>query len=81
MYTSTKLWLGSLANHTVHELRALLANKYPHSIAERIDGVEKDAGGNEIPYRIDEDEELEAYIDHVQTKTKKATFVVVLKRA
>ncbi|EXJ61936.1 hypothetical protein A1O7_02367 [Cladophialophora yegresii CBS 114405] len=81
MYTTTKLWLGSLANHTVQELRTLLANKYPNSTAERIDGVEKDAGGNEIPYRIDEDEELEAYLDHVQTKTKKATFVVLLKRA
>jgi len=81
MFTTTKLWLGSMASHTVQELRALLANKYPHSKAERIDGVEKDAGGNEIPYRIDEDEELEAYLDHVQNKTKKATFVVLLKRA
>jgi hypothetical protein len=79
MYTNTKLWLGSLANRTVPELRALLADRYPSSIAERIDGVEKDAGGNEIPYRIDEDEELDAYLDHVQTKTKKATFVVLLK--
>ena len=81
MYTTTKLWLTSMASHTVEELLALLANKYPNSKAERIDGVEKDAGGNEIPYRIDEDEELEAYLDHVQDKTKKATFVVLLKRA
>lgn len=81
MYTTNKLWLGSLASHTVQELRATLANKYPNSTAERIDGIEKDAAGNEIPYRIDEDEELEAYLDHVQTKTKKATFVVLLKRA
>ncbi|KAJ9616403.1 hypothetical protein H2200_000121 [Cladophialophora chaetospira] len=81
MYTTNKLWLGSLASRTVQELRALLANKYPSSTAERIDGIEKDAGGNEIPYRIDEDEELEAYLDHVQDKTKKATFVVLLKRA
>ncbi len=81
MYATNKLWLGSLSSHTVRELRALLEDKYPHSVAERIDGVEKDAGGNEIPYRIDEDEELEAYLDHVQNKTKKATFVALLKRA
>ena len=81
MYTTTKLWLGSLSSHTVGELRTLLTDHYPSSVAERIDGVEKDAGGNEIPYRIDEDEELEAYLDHVQNKTKKATFVALLKRA
>lgn len=79
MYTTTKLWLGSLANHTVQELRALLVERYPHSKAERIDGVEKDATGNEMTYRIDEDEELEAYLEHVQGR--KATFVVLLKRA
>ena len=79
MYTTTKLWLGSLAGRSVREVHAMLATKYPHAKAERIDGIDKDGSGNEIPYRIDEDDELEAYLDHVQGR--KATFVVLLKRA
>ena len=79
LYTTTKLWLGSLAARTVREIHVMLATKYPHAKAERIDGIDKDGNGNEIPYRIDEDEELEAYLDHVEGR--KATFIVLLKRA
>ncbi|KIY02425.1 uncharacterized protein Z520_02564 [Fonsecaea multimorphosa CBS 102226] len=79
MYTNTKLSLGSLTGRTVQELHAMLAAKYPHAKAEQIKGIDKDAVGNEIPYLIEEDDELEGYLDHVQGR--KATFVVLLKRA
>ncbi|EXJ53659.1 uncharacterized protein A1O5_13111 [Cladophialophora psammophila CBS 110553] len=79
VYTSTRLWLGSLIGRTVQELRAMIAAKYPLAKAEQINGIEKDAVGNEIPYLIEEDDELEAYLDHVQGR--KAMFVVLLARA
>lgn len=79
IYNNTKMWLGSLSGHTVQELHALLATKYPDAKPERIDGIEKDATGNEISYLVEEDEELDAYLDHVQGR--KATFVVLLKEA
>lgn len=79
MYNNTKLWLGTLEGRTVQELHAMLATKYPDATAARIDGIEKDAGGNEISYLVEEDEELEAYLDHVQGR--KATFVVLLNKA
>lgn len=76
IYNNTKMWLGSLSGRTVQELHALLASKYPDAKPARIDGSEKDATGHEISYLIEEDEELDAYLDHV--KGRKATFVVLL---
>ncbi|KEF56694.1 uncharacterized protein A1O9_06883 [Exophiala aquamarina CBS 119918] len=78
MYNNTKMWLGSLSGRSVRELHALLASKYPNAKPERIDGSEKDATGHEISYLIEEDEELDAYLDHVEGR--KATFVVLLKK-
>jgi hypothetical protein len=43
-----------------------------------VDGVEKGSDGAEMTYLIEEDEELEAYLDHV--KDRKAVFVVHLTR-
>lgn len=79
LYGNTKIWLGSLSARTVQELHAMLAVKYPNTKPDRIDGIEKDASGNEIAYQIDEDDELDAYLDHVQGR--KATFVVLLHNA
>ncbi|KAJ9638164.1 hypothetical protein H2204_004475 [Knufia peltigerae] len=79
LYANTKMWLGSLSARTIEELHALLAVKYPNTKPARIEGVEKDASGNEIPYQIDEDDELDAYLDHVQGR--KATIVVLLQNA
>jgi hypothetical protein len=78
MYNNTKMWLGSLSGRSVQELHALLASKYPNAKPARIDGSEKDAAGHEISYLIEEDEELDAYLDHVEGR--KATFVVLLKK-
>lgn len=78
VYNNTKMWLGSLSGRTVQELHAMLAIKYPDAKATRIDGVEKDAGGNDISYLIEEDDELDAYLEHVQGR--KATFVVLLTK-
>jgi len=72
------MWLGSLSSRTVQELHAMLANKYPNAKPAHIYGIEKDTSG-EIPYLIEEDEELDAYLDHVHGR--KATFVVMLTKA
>ncbi|OQV09837.1 Clr5 domain-containing protein [Cladophialophora immunda] len=79
IYTTTKLWLGSLTGRTVRELHAMIAARYPNARAEQIYGVEKDAVGNEIPCLIEEDDELDAYLDHVQGR--KAVFLALLRRA
>ncbi|KAK7885525.1 hypothetical protein LTR67_010318 [Exophiala xenobiotica] len=76
LYSNTKMWLGSLSARTVQELQAIISIKYPNAKPGRIDGTEKDAVGNEISYLIEEDDDLDAYLDHVQGR--KATFVALL---
>jgi hypothetical protein len=71
-----KMWLASMDTRTVNELRRILARKWPNAQFTRIDGVEKGADGQEISYLIEEDDELDAYLDHVNGR--KATFVVQL---
>ena len=78
VHKDEKMWLGSLGNPGVQELRNLLARKWPNAIFARIDGVEKDTNGQEVSYLVEEDEDLDAYLDHV--KNRKAVFVVLLNR-
>ena len=78
LYGTSKVWLGTLASRSVAELRALLASKWPHASIARVDGVEKGAGGQDICYLIEEDDELDAYLTHVQER--KATFVALMNQ-
>lgn len=81
---STKMWLAKLSTRSVDELRAIIAAKYPGMSVNRIDGIEKDGSksadagpsGGEVSYLIDGDEELDAYLTHVEGR--KVLFVVNL---
>jgi hypothetical protein len=79
VYQTSKVWLGTLSTRSVAELRALLASKWPNASVARVDGVEKGAGGQEISYLIEEDDELDAYLTHVQDR--KATFVALMHQS
>jgi hypothetical protein len=63
--TTQKPWLEKLATRTVEELRQLIGARYPYSIITRIEGIDRDEEGNEIPFSIDDDHELDAYLTHV----------------
>ncbi|KAI9810594.1 MAG: hypothetical protein M1827_006156 [Pycnora praestabilis] len=71
-----KLWLGTLTSGSVAELRQLATSKHANTAVVRIDGIVRDAAGNDVTFEIDEDDELDAYLVHVQGG--KATFVVQL---
>jgi hypothetical protein len=58
----SRLWVSTLSSSSVHELRNLAAQKFPGTIALRIEGVIKQPNGHEITLPIDQDEELEAYL-------------------
>ena len=73
VYRTAKVCLGTLSTRSVAELRELLASKWTSASIVRIDGIEKRPGGQEISYLIEEDDELDAYLTHVQGR--KATFV------
>jgi hypothetical protein len=76
--TTAKSWPEKLATRTVDELRQLFAARYPYSIITRIEGIDRDEDGNEIPFPIDEDHELDAYLTHVHGR--KALLVFTLGR-
>ena len=78
VHNADKVWLATMTTRSVQELRGLLERKWPNAVISRIDGVEKGADGQEISYLIEEDDELDAYLDHVNSR--KATFVVQLGR-
>ncbi|KAI4123672.1 MAG: hypothetical protein LQ347_006062, partial [Umbilicaria vellea] len=51
--------------------------KHANAAVAKIEGAVKDEGGKEVFFAIDEDDELRAYLSHVEGE--KATFVVGLR--
>ena len=77
-HSNDKMSLATLTSRTVQELHRVLERRWPNAKAIRVDGVEKGPDGQEVSYLIEEDEELDAYLDHV--KGRKATFVIQLDK-
>jgi hypothetical protein len=67
--TATNLWIATLNSHSLQELRHIAAEKWPGAICLRVEGVLKDGKGSEVPLQIDEDQELAAYLAHLQGVT------------
>lgn len=74
---ASKLWLATLTSTSVAELRLLAQAKHANAAVAKIEGAVKDEGGKEVFFAIDEDDELRAYLSHVEGG--KATFVVMLR--
>jgi len=71
-----RLWVSTLNSLSVDELRQSATAKFPGAFALRLEGVIKQATGQEMTLPIDQDEELEAYFAAIQGQ--KAIFVVQL---
>jgi hypothetical protein len=63
--TDIRLWVQTLTSVSVDELRQLAAAKFPGTICGQIEGIVKEANGNEVLLQIDQDEELDAYLAHI----------------
>lgn len=74
--TNTGLWIGTMASHTVQELRQTAVAKFPGACCVRIEGILKDGKGSELMLPIEEDQELSAYLSHVESGAP--TFAVQL---
>ncbi|KAL9077866.1 MAG: hypothetical protein Q9157_003222 [Trypethelium eluteriae] len=59
-----QVWLASLTSGSIQELRYLALRDFPHSAIDRIEGLVGDANGTNIPYVLDRDDELGAYLAH-----------------
>lgn len=76
VHGASKTWVEKLVTRSVAELRQLVAARFPDSVVTRIEGIDKDENGHDIPFLIDEDHELDAYLTHVHGR--KATFLFCL---
>ncbi|PYH69092.1 Clr5 domain-containing protein [Aspergillus vadensis CBS 113365] len=76
LHGDSKTWVEKLTARSVAELQQIVGEKYPDAVVTKIEGMDRDEKGNEIPFVIDEDHELDAYLTHVQGR--KATFVFCL---
>ena len=59
---NNRLWVDTLSSASVDELRQITVAKFPRTIAIRIEGIIKQANGNEMTLPVDQDDELEAYL-------------------
>ncbi|CAG7561419.1 unnamed protein product [Fusarium equiseti] len=64
--TNTNLWISTMASQSMQELRQAAVTKFPGAMCVRIEGIIKDAKGNELPLQIQGDDELGAYFAHMQ---------------
>lgn len=63
---SSNLWIATLNSHSVQELRQVAVEKFPGTVCLRVEGVLKDGKGCELPLQIEQDQELGAYLAHLQ---------------
>ncbi|KAG5289966.1 hypothetical protein I7I48_09450 [Histoplasma ohiense] len=73
IHENAKMWVDKLTTRTLEELRNVVTSRFKDARIARIEGTDRDA-----KYVIDEDDELDAYLTHVQGR--KATFVFLLER-
>lgn len=64
--TDTSLWVATLGSHSVDELREAAVAKFPGAACVRIEGIIKDGKGGELPLQIEHEQELAAYLSHMQ---------------
>lgn len=71
-----RMWLGKLASPTILALHAAAASKAGAAQVSKAQGIIKNADGSEDSYQIDDDGELQVYLEAAGDKS---TFVVVLE--
>ena len=64
--TNTSLWVATLCSHSVQELREAAVARFPGAACVRVEGVIKDGKGGELPLQIEQEQELAAYLAHMQ---------------
>ncbi|KAM3516263.1 hypothetical protein MY11210_000022 [Beauveria gryllotalpidicola] len=64
--TGMSLWVATLGSHSVQELREAAVARFPGAACMRVEGVIKDGKGGELPLQIEHEQELAAYLAHMQ---------------
>ncbi|KAI9369447.1 hypothetical protein BJX61DRAFT_148327 [Aspergillus egyptiacus] len=73
-----KAWVDKLTTRSLSELRQLVSAKFPGSAVVKVDAVDGDVNGNDVVFTIDDDNELDGYLSHLQGG--KASFAFCLRQ-
>jgi len=79
IHARDKMFLSQLSTRTYAELTHIIMSKWSDSAIVKIEGMAKAPTGSDIAFTIDGDDELDAYLDHVQGA--KVVFVVQVNQA
>ena len=79
VYGTSKSWAEKLATRSVTELQQLVLSRFPDSTISKIEGIDDDTPGTEVPFLIDDDQGLDVYLTHIQGK--RALFLFCLDPA
>lgn len=71
-----RMWLGKLASATIPALHKAATSKAGGATVSKVHGVVKDADGTENSWLVENEDELEVYLEEAG---EKATFLVVLE--
>ncbi|KND91375.1 hypothetical protein TOPH_03955 [Tolypocladium ophioglossoides CBS 100239] len=63
---NTSLWIATISSHSLEELRQVAVEKFPGTVCVRVEGILKDGKGRELPLPVEQDQELGAYLTHLQ---------------
>lgn len=63
---NTSLWIATLSSHSLEELHQVAVEKFPGTVCVRVEGILKDGKGRELPLPVEQDQELGAYLTHLQ---------------
>ena len=78
VHAKDRMFLATLSSRTYAELEQAILAKWTDSIVVKIEGMAKTAGGDNLEFPVDGDDELYAYLDHVAGS--KVGFVVQVNR-
>lgn len=78
---NTTLWIATLNTQSLQELREAAVAKFHGAVCVRVEGVIKDGKGAELPLQIEQEQELSAYIAHLQGASPTFNVQLVWKTA
>ncbi|KAK3341476.1 hypothetical protein B0T25DRAFT_635629 [Lasiosphaeria hispida] len=64
--SATPMWISTLSARSIDVLRSTAVEKFTDLLCMAIEGVIKDGKGGELPLPINDDAELETYLQHLQ---------------
>lgn len=60
------IWISTVSTLSLDYVRAAAVVKFPGTTCGLVEGVVKDGSGGELPLRVQDDQELAAYVSHLQ---------------